>query len=324
MPRSDQNLLSVALDWLRTGRRVAIATVLETWGSAPRGVGSLLIVDADGAMEGSVSGGCVEGAVLVEALDAMADGAPRILTYGVADETAFEVGLACGGTIRILVEPVGSAMPVEVLETLVSNQAEQKAIAYVVDLEGNKRRTAKPNEFPERFRLDRSGVEPDGRTFVAVHNPPLRLIIIGAVHIAQHLVPMAQAVGMAVSVIDPREAFASPERFPNTELVHDWPDEAVSALTPNARTAIVTLTHDPKLDDPALQAALATDAFYIGCLGSTRTHEKRVARLTEAGWSARDIERLHAPIGLPLGGRAPAEIAVSVIAQIVQTLRSES
>ncbi len=322
MIRSDHDLLALALDWHEAGRKVAIATVLETWGSAPRGVGSLLVMDDAGAMEGSVSGGCVEGAVMVEAMDALSDGKPRVLEYGVSDDTAFEVGLACGGTIRILVEAVGASMGEDILRSLVAKKNIAKPVAYVVDLEGGGRRVSDASEFVERFRLDRSGIEEDGRTFVAIHNPPLRLFIVGAVHIAQHLAPMARAVGMLVTVIDPREAFADAARFPDETLVHEWPDEAIDALVPNERTAIVTLTHDPKLDDPALQSALKSKAFYIGCLGSKRTHAKRVARLEESGWTAEDIDRLHAPIGLPLGGRAPAEIAVSVIAEIVQSLRS--
>ena len=322
MIRSDHDLLALALDWHEAGRKVAIATVLETWGSAPRGVGSLLVMDDAGAMEGSVSGGCVEGAVMVEAMDALSDGKPRVLEYGVSDDTAFEVGLACGGTIRILVEAVGASMGEDILRSLVASKLSAKPAAYVVDLESNARRVSDASEYVERFRLDRSGIEEDGRTFVAIHNPPLRLFIVGAVHIAQHLAPMARAVGMSVTVIDPREAFADAARFPDETLVHEWPDEAIDALAPNERTAIVTLTHDPKLDDPALQSALKSKAFYIGCLGSKRTHAKRVTRLEESGWTVGDIDRLHAPIGLPLGGRAPAEIAVSVIAEIVQSLRS--
>ena len=163
------------------------------------------------------------------------------------------------------------------------------------------------------------GVE--GDCFIAIHNPPLRLAIVGAVHIAQHLVPMARACGYDVMVIDPRAAFGSAERFPGVTLSPDWPDEALEAFQIDTRTAVVTLTHDTKLDDPALRAALKSQAFYIGCLGSTRTHAKRVARLTEAGFTETDLARLHAPVGLNIGAATPAEIAVSVMAQIIQTLR---
>ena len=311
----------LALDWYRAGRTVAVATVVETWGSAPRPVGSQLVIDGDGRMEGSVSGGCVEGAVIVEALEAMEDGAARLLDYGVSDDEAFAVGLACGGQIRVMVEPVGGAMPVTLLENLVNRRAAGEPVAYVADLDGEARQLQGPEAYPDRFRLDRSGVEADGRTFVAIHNPPLRMVVVGGVHIAQHLLPMARACGYDVTLVDPRPAFGSPERFPDTVISDDWPDEALQAMGLDARTAVVTLTHDPKLDDPAIKAALRAPVFYLGCLGSTRTHAKRVARLEAAGFGAEDIARIHAPVGLDIGGRSPAEIAVSVMAQVTATLR---
>ena len=315
------DLPALALDWHSAGRAVAIATVVQTWGSAPRAVGSQLVIDADGAMEGSVSGGCVEGAVIAEAFEALEDGKPRLLDFGISDDDAFAVGLACGGEIRILVEPVGSAMPVAVLEQLVAARTAAKPVAYVTDLETGGPRLQPLDAYPDRFRMDRSGVEEDGRTFVAIHNPPLRMIVVGAVHIAQHLVAMARACGYAPTVIEPRGAFGSAERFPGEVIVDEWPDEAMAALKPDTRTAVITLTHDPKLDDPAIMAALGTDVFYLGCLGSTRTHAKRVARLEEAGFDADQIARIHAPVGLDIGGRQPAEIAVSVMAQVTMALR---
>ncbi len=315
------DLPALALSWHRAGRSVAIATVVQTWGSAPRSVGSQLVIDGDGAMEGSVSGGCVEGAVIVEAMEALDDGKPRVLDFGVSDDEAFAVGLACGGEIKVLVEPVGTAVPVPILENLVAARAQATPIAYVTDLQDGPPALAGVDIYPDRFRLDRSGVEPDGRTFVAIHNPPLRMIIVGAVHIAQPLVSMARACGYAPTLIDPRGAFGSEARFPGETILDDWPDEALAALKPDARTAVVTLTHDPKLDDPAIMAALRTDVFYLGCLGSTRTHAKRVARLEEAGFAPADIARIHAPVGMDIGGRQPAEIAVSVMAEVIATLR---
>ena len=316
------DLPKIALDWHRAGRGVAVATVVETWGSAPRPVGSQLVIDADGGMEGSVSGGCVEGAVIVEALEALEDGKPRLLDYGVSDDEAFAVGLACGGRIRVLVEPVGSALPVDVLEDLVARRDRAEPVAYVTDLQDGGPHLTGRADYLDRFRLDRSGVEEDGQTFVAIHNPPLRMIIVGAVHIAQALVPMARACGYAPVLIDPRGAFGSAERFPGETILDDWPDAAMAALKPDTRTAVVTLTHDPKLDDPAIMAALRSEVFYLGCLGSTRTHAKRVARLEDAGFSAADIARIHAPVGLDIGGRQPAEIAVSIMAEVTQALRA--
>ena len=315
------HLLQTALNWHRAGQSVAVATVIETWGSAPRGVGSLLIIDGDGRMEGSVSGGCVEGAVIMEALDAIPTGTARLLDYGVSDDAAFAVGLACGGRIRVLVEPVGGAMPVALLEQLVDAIASKDPVAYVTRLDGDARTLAQPADFPDRFRMDKSGLEEDGATFVAIHNPPLRMIVVGAVHIAQALLPMARACGFDPVLIDPRGAFGSADRFPGEVIVEDWPDEAMSQLAPDSRTAVVTLTHDPKLDDPAIVQTLRSKAFYLGCLGSTRTHAKRVARLEETGFSPDEIARIHAPVGLDLGGRAPAEIAVSIMAQVITTLR---
>ena len=310
----------LALDWHRSGRGAVLATVIETWGSAPRRTGSQLVVGGDMAMMGSVSGGCVEGAVVEEALVALEDGRARVLTFGVSDETAFAVGLACGGTIRVLLEPVGKALPEALLADLVAARAGRKPMGYRVNLTTWARALIAPDaETAGLFRADKSGVERD--IFTAIHNPPLRLAIIGAVHIAQHLVPMAHACGYDVMVVDPRAAFGSADRFPGVTISSDWPDEALEGFVIDTRTAVVTLTHDTKLDDPALRAALTSRAFYIGCLGSTRTHAKRVARLTEAGFTGADLARLHAPVGLNIGAATPAEIAVSVMSQIIQALR---
>ena len=317
----DDGLSTCALNWHRDGKKVAIATVVETWGSAPRPVGSQLVIDGSGRMEGSVSGGCVEGAVIAEALETMENGAPRLLEFGVSDDDAFAVGLACGGRIRVLVEPVGSALPVDILAMIVEARAKRRAIAYVADLKGPTRSLCDVADYPDRFRLDRSGIEEDGRTFVAVHNPPLRMVVVGGVHIAQFLLPMARACGYDVILVDPRPAFASPDRFPDTVISDAWPDEALADIGLDARTAVVTLTHDPKLDNPAIHTALANDIFYLGCLGSTRTHSKRVDQLVKAGFGADDIARIHAPVGLDIGGRSPAEIAVSIMAQVTESLR---
>ncbi len=309
-----------ALAWHREGKGAALATVVETWGSAPRRVGSQLVISGEGEIEGSVSGGCVEGAVVAEALDAIADGKPVMLEYGVSDGDAFAVGLACGGTIRVLVEPVGRVMPEDVLAELVAARAAREQVAYVTRGDGPGHLVREG--YGERFRADRSGFEEDGTTFVAVHNPPLRLIIVGAVHIAQALVPMARMAGYDPLIVDPRESFASEMRFPGEEMRHDWPDEGVAAFGLDARTALVLLTHDPKLDDAALEVALRSDVFYIGALGSTRTHAKRVARLKERGFSEAEIARIHGPIGLNIGAASPAEIALSTLAEMTQVLRT--
>ena len=310
----------LALQWAQAGRKVALATVIETWGSAPRAVGSQLVIDADGAMEGSVSGGCVEGAVVVAAIDAIAAGKSEILEFGVSDDEAFAVGLACGGQIKVLVQPIGTCLTLADLQALADARKAARPIGLATNLATGTSRIITPADAPDRFRLDRSGSEEDG-TFITIQNPPLRMIIVGAVHIAQPLVQMARACGYAPTLIDPRGAFGSAARFPGETIMEDWPDEALATLKPDARTAIVTLTHDPKLDDPAIMAALRTDVFYLGCLGSNRTHAKRIARLQEAGFNLTQIARIHAPVGLDIGGKQPAEIAVSIMAQITKTLR---
>ncbi|WP_422000877.1 XdhC family protein [Roseovarius mucosus] len=317
MDRFD-DIPETALAWHRAGKGAALATVVETWGSAPRRVGSQLAISGGGEIAGSVSGGCVEGAVVVEAVEAIETGKPVLLDYGVSDGDAFAVGLACGGTIRVLVEPIGSVMPEALLSDLVLARDARVPVAYVTGPDG---RRLEREGHDARFRMDRSGFEEDGATFVAIHNPPLRLIIVGAVHIAQALVPMARIAGYDPLLIDPRESFGSETRFPGETVVQDWPDEGVRAFGLDARSALVLLTHDPKLDDPALIEALRSEVFYIGALGSTRTHAKRVARLQEAGFSEAEIARIHGPIGLDIGAAGPSEIAVSILAEMTRVLR---
>ncbi len=322
-----------ALDWLEEGKGAALATVVETWGSAPRPTGAQLAISSEAEIMGSVSGGCVEGAVVAEALDALEDGTCRLLEFGVSDDEAFAVGLACGGRIRVMVEPigVGDGPDRELIEDLARARANRRAVAYVVRTGGRWHRLltdgASGSAIGDHVRAgmtaDRSGfVEIDGEDwFVGIHNPPLKMVVVGAVHIAQPLVQMARLAGYDPTLIDPREAFGSAARFPGERILHDWPDEALDAIGLDARTAVVTLTHDPKLDDPAIRRALRSDCFYLGCLGSTRTHAKRVARLTEAGFTPAEMARIHAPIGADIGARSPAEIAVSIMSEITERLR---
>jgi len=323
MTQSDiEDITQIALDWHAAGKGVAIATVIETWGSAPRRVGSQLVISAEAEIEGSVSGGCVEGAVVVEALEVIEDGTPRVLTYGVSDDEAFDVGLACGGTIRILVDPVGEVYPRHLLEARRKAYDARQAVGVLSDLTDHTRRLVRPEDgFEAHFRADKSGFE--GEAFLTVQNPPLRLIVVGAVHIAQALIPMARLAGYAPILVDPRAAFGAEHRFPGEDLRDDWPDEALKEIGIDARTAVVTLSHDPKIDDPALQVALASEAFYVGSLGSSRTHAKRLDRLNASGLDEAQIARLHAPIGLDIGAASPAEIAVSVLAEITARLRGK-
>lgn len=320
VPHPD-DMPGLALGWHREGAGAALATVIEVWGSAPRAAGSQMAIAGDGRMMGSVAGGCVEGAVIAEALDALRDGRPRLLAYEVPDESALAVGLACGGTIRILVEPVGpDGLPEAVLARIVDARAARQPLAHVVRLSDWARRLEGPRGgLAERFRADQSGIE--GGEFIHILNPPLRLALVGAVHIAQALAPMAVACGYDVLVIDPRGTFAAPGRFPGQRVSQDWPDAALAAFGLDARSAVVTLSHDAKLDDPAIGVALRSAAFYVGSLGSRRTHEARLARLRAAGIPDAQIARIHAPVGLAIGARTPAEIAVAIMAEVTQALR---
>lgn len=226
-------------------------------------------------------------------------------------------------------------MDAALLKELVRARAEKRAVALATRLTDGIQKLVYPSDKSEENWLikaihevlssDKGAVvaAPDGAEwFLNPFNPPLRLILVGAVHIAQPLTQIAALAGYDVTLVDPRTSFASPERFPGMTLVTEWPDEAMTALAPDARTAIVTLTHDPKLDDPALKAALRSPAFYIGALGSKKTHAARVARLIEAGFAENDIARIHGPVGLAIGAKSPAEIAISIMAEITEALRT--
>ena len=226
------------------------------------------------------------------------------------------------------------------LDDILAARAEKRPVALLTDLESGVQGVVTADEYfgdldPGRealqaardaLRHDRSGrlQAVDGTLFAQVFNPPARLVLIGAVHISQPLAPMAALAGYAVSVVDPRRAFATDQRFPGVAMIDDWPDDAMAALAPDSRTAVVTLTHDPKLDDPALQAALNSEAFYIGALGSRKTHAARLERLRQAGFDERQLARIHGPVGLGIGARSPAEIAVSILAQITQVLHRQA
>jgi xanthine dehydrogenase accessory factor len=330
-------VLSKALDWLAKGRQVALATVVQTWGSAPQPVGSQLVIDAEGNFLGSVSGGCVEAEVIAEAADVIATGEPKTLEFGVDDNTAWRVGLACGGAISIFVEklaPGSERSPDGVLHRLISDVEARHKVALITHLATGARSLAhSPGDLgqdlapalDEAFRRDKSVAlkGSDGEVFINVFNPTIRLIIVGAVHVAQSLVPMARALGYDVVIVDPRSAFATEERFGDVPILHDWPDEALPKIGMDGRTALIALTHVPEIDDPALISALASDAFYVGALGSKRTHAKRVARLAQTGVASADLERIHAPIGLDIGAQGAAEIAVSIIAEITAVQRGK-
>jgi len=320
--------------WLGEGRRVALATVVETWGSAPRTVGGKMAVSDDRRIAGSVSGGCVEGAVVEAAADVLASGTPRLLRFGVSDDTAWSVGLACGGSIEVFLEPVAKELfgpvrdalkaerPVALATVIRGADADvgRKAVLFENGKTLGDRDEATLDAARAALSESRSRRFAVGgrEIFADVQLPSPRMVIVGGVHIAVALVGLAKALGFRTILVDPRAAFANPKRFPHVdEIRSDWPAEALSKIGLNAGSAVAVLAHDPKLDDPALIAALSSSAFYVGALGSARTQEKRRTRLVAAGVSAEALRRLHAPIGLDLGGRSPEEIALSVMAEVV-------
>ena len=307
------NIFPSLLRELAADRRAALAVVTATWGSAPRGTGSLMLIRENGSFEGSVSGGCVEGTVIAEAQALIAAGEhAKKLEFAVSDGDAFAVGLACGGTIRISIFSVdASALP-----------------AFSAALEAIKHRetgilTLSHGGGPASYgAATQSMLEETDNTLLLPILPRPRIYIIGAVHIAQALAPMATRCGFEVTVIDPRASFIEARDFEGAKVINDWPDEYLTTHPLDAGTALVTLTHDPKLDDAALHPALRSQAFYIGCLGSKKTNTGRLERLRDAGFDPQDLARIHGPVGLNIGSRTPEEIAVSILAEIIQCQRA--
>ncbi len=326
-PVDDAAILRQAEAWRRTGRGVALATVVETFGSAPRPVGSHLVVEESGLFCGSVSAGCVEGDVMAAAAETIDDGRSRLLEFGVADDVAWRAGLSCGGRIVVAIDRLDSAR-LALLSDLNAEIASRRACALVTPVDGGDARVIRSQDLAFASPGDalagplRDGasalVEDAGRRFfVNVRLPGPRLIIVGAVHIAQALAPMAKLAGFDVIILDPRAAFAAPERFPDAQLDVRWPDEALPAIGLDAFTALALLTHDPKIDDIALRAALESDCFYVGALGSQATQARRVARLAAIGVGEHTIARLRAPIGVDIAAITPAEIAIATLAEII-------
>ena len=330
------DILDMMNRWVAEGRQVALATVVKTWGSAPRRAGSKMGITAEMVMSGSVSGGCVEGAVVEEAVAGLKDGMPRLLKFGVADDTAWEVGLTCGGSIEVYVEPLNRAW-----WEAVSGLAQSDRFATTVTiLEGDQlgEKALLDAQAEVLYRTDKlsdeslaamktmaktssqSGAKEMGATRVMVDIQAQRphLILIGGVHVSIPLQEMATRLGFRVSIVDPRSAFASAERFPDVaNILHSYPDKALPQLGLDHSTYLAVLTHDPKIDDKALITALPADIPYIGVLSSSRTHRQRVARLKQAGISDDLIAQIRTPIGIEIGASTPEEIAVCILAEII-------
>jgi len=286
--------------------RAAVATVVATRSSAPRPVGSKLIVREDGSIQGSVSNGCVENDVILAAQEVLAGGEPRLITYGITDEMAFGVGLPCGGEIDVFVEPYAAEQSDVRLTVVAGEGVGEKLVDQ--ELEQAARRRGRSHVF-----------ELDGRTvFADVRVPPPRLFVYGAIDTAEALCAAAKLLGWRTIVADARPRFATAERIPSAdELLVLWPDEALAQVAPDAATAVVVLTHDDKFDLPLVRGALATEAFYVGWLGSRRNQERRRGLLLEDGLTDEDLERVSGPAGLDLGAASPEEMAVSILGEIL-------
>lgn len=318
-------LMEQAQAWAGDGLAMAVATVVETWGSSPCPAGSQMVINAEAGFAGSVSGGCIEASVVSESLEILKDKAFEVASYGVSGEVSFAAGLACGGTVTVMMEVLDDALrsalsgPRPAVRA-VDLDSGAWAVVRGTTVEGGLALTDAVLTDADSVLRDEKArtVESEGRKiFLQPLIPPYRLLIVGAVRIAQALAPMARAAGFDVSVIDPRRAFSTDARFPDITLVQAWPNEALARLGLDAHTAVVTLTHDAKPDDMALGLALRSEAFYVGALGSKKTHGARLQRMEEAGFGESELAAIHAPVGLDIGARSPAEIAVSILAQVI-------
>ncbi|MBA16139.1 MAG: XshC-Cox1-family protein [Sphingomonas sp.] len=298
----NDRVIAAAREW--RGAKMALATVVTTWGSAPRPRGSHMLVHEDGRFEGSVSGGCVETDILATAAEVIA-GAPAVVKhYGVADDAAWEVGLPCGGEIAVFVQPVSAlGFPPELFDAIADARAAGRTLPVAFDFASGHAAPGEKGDFVHRYA------------------PPHRLLIVGAVQIAQALAGLARELGIETVVIDPRGRFLTEERFPGTTLDDRWPDEAVTAWNPGGATAVVTLSHDTKIDDPALIAALSAPTGYVAALGSRKSHAARIERLAAAGIAAPDLARIDGPAGIDIGAIGPSEIALSIAAGMVKAFR---
>ena len=301
-----REVLSELEQWTREGEEIAIATVIETWGSSPRPLGSKMLVTRSGKMAGSVSNGCIEGAVFEEAQKVLKSGAPKVAAFGVADETAFEVGLACGGHIEVFIQPLSSVHR-QLIAMLDRNEPATLRTNLITGEAELIKGTPQGSELAKR----------EGDVFVEPFRRPAQLVIVGAIHIAIPLHRLAKLMGYRVTVVDARAKFATKERFPEAdELIVAWPDEAMAKLDVDSSTYVVILTHDPKFDLPALRSVLTREPGYIGAIGSRKTNQNRFDALRREGFTEEQLSRVHGPIGLDLGGRGAEETALGILAEI--------
>ncbi len=307
MDSVDLEVMRTALQWLCAGHRVTLGTITHTWGSAPRPVGALMVIRDDGQVVGSVSGGCVEDDLIAKVRDGKlgAGDRPEVTTYGVTQEQAARFGLPCGGTLQMVLEPVGPRSRLEELLVIIERH---ELVARFLDMQTGAVRI-EAGKWSDLLEFD-------GKILKTVHGPRWRLLIIGAGQLSRYLAQMAQALDYHVTVCDPREEYAAEWPLPGVPIERGYPDDVVLAMQPDAHTAVVAVTHDPKLDDAALLEALKSPAFYVGALGSRKNNDARRKRLVEFDLAAHEIARLHGPVGLRIGSKTPPEIAVSILAEM--------
>jgi xanthine dehydrogenase accessory factor len=300
--------------WLKDKRKIALATVISTWGSSPRPVGGQMAIDQNGEIIGSVSGGCIEAAVITEGIKSLSDGKTRVKDYGISNDMAWEVGLACGGELKVLIQPL--QIEDKIIFSIVESIRKREVIKLKINTKSGLRTIDKS------ISQQSSSFNQLMNEFIHIIDPKPRLFIIGAVHIAQELVKLATIADFEITLIDPRDHFATKKRFPNCQIINDWPDIALSKFKFDKATHLVTLTHDPKIDDPALIYSLKKNIGYVGSLGSKKTHQKRCERLSLLGFNQNDLNKIHGPIGLDIKAKNPAEIAISILGEIIQFRRA--
>ena len=321
-----RDAIEVARGWLDDFGEVALATVVSTWGSAPVPVGGQLVVAPGERFEGSVSGGCVEIDVITEAADVMATGRCRLLGFGIADEVAWQSGLPCGGTIKVFLESLSLASDAAYLDAILTARRARTTLGVISNLATGARQIVNASSVVDEILAEgmKSGESrvidvADGQVFLQVLRPPVRIVAVGATHIGQILAYLAGRIGYDVVIVDPRTAFGTEERLGGNSVLTEWPENSFKALGLDNRTAVVALTHAAHVDDEALTEALRSDCLYIGALGSKKTHDKRLERLLAQGISSEDLARIRAPVGLSIGAKGAAEIAVSILAEIIKT-----
>ena len=306
MDSVDLQVLKSAADWVKAGRRVVMATVIKTWGSAPRPIGALTAIRDDGMVVGSVSGGCIEDDMILQVRSGeLVKDKPATTKYGVSADEAKRFGLPCGGMAELVLEPLTKEGG---LDALLGHVERHELVMRKLDMKSGKV-TIGPAKSTDLLAFD-------GATLATVHGPRWRLLIIGAGQLSTFLAQMAQGLDYHVTICDPREEYAEGWDVAGVELKRGMPDEVVTEMRLDGHSAVVTLTHDPKLDDMALLEALKSPAFYVGAIGSRKNNDSRRQRLAEFDLSQQEIARLHGPVGLKLGARTPPEIAIAILAEL--------